>query len=60
MCYLSCEKLGAQDSFFLSSQGQEVEIKKKSTGPWFFVFPKGINKLEAFLHGQVLVQVYGT
>lgn len=60
MCYLSCEKLGAQDSFFLSSQGQEVEIKKKSTGPWFFVSPKGINKLEAFLHGQVLVQVYGT
>ena len=60
MCYLSCEKLGAQDSFFWSSQGQEVEIKKKSTGPWFFVSPKGINKLEAFLHGQVLVQVYGT
>lgn len=60
MCCLSCEKLGAQDSFFLSSQGQEVEIKKQSTGPWFFVFPKRINKLEAFLHGQVLVQVYGT
>ena len=54
------KSLARRTHFFLSSQGQEVEIKKQSTGPWFFVFPKRINKLEAFLHGQVLVQVYGT